>query len=130
MDVLNVNNFPEENFVWYKNLDGMGNFGPPQEIGMINEPRFMTVGDLDGDGDIDVMGTSPFTTNPTVVWYENQDGNGNFGLANEVPTPLTQGENAIAIADIDGDNDNDLIIGSRNDDTLAWYENIDGNGTF
>jgi len=37
---------------------------------------------------------------------------------------------AVHAADIDGDGDLDVISASAGDDTIAWYENTDGNGSF
>ncbi len=130
IDVLNINNYPAQNFVWYKNIDGLGNFGVGQEIGTIYEPRNMAVGDIDGDNDLDVLGSSPFTIAPNLVSYKNLDGLGNFGPRTVIATPNTSGERAILVRDIDGDGHNDLIIGSIDDDALTWYKNLDGNGNF
>ena len=44
------------------------------------------------------------------------------GLANRVEGVFT--------ADLDGDGDLDLISASRTDDKIAWYENLDGAGTY
>lgn len=130
IDVLNVNNYPAQNFVWYKNIDGTGSFNPGNEIGVLYEPRNMAIGDIDGDNDLDVLGTSPYTVTPNVVSFKNLDGLGDFGIRKAISTPNTQGERAILVRDIDGDGHNDLVIGSIDDDALTWYKNLDGNGTF
>ncbi len=129
MDILRVSNSGQENFAWFRNEDGIGNFGPMQIIGNLEQPRFISSGDLDGDGDIDVIGTSPVAPMDKLVWYENLDGQGTFGNVNVINT-ATQGQGAVAVADIDGDGDNDLIVNSQDDRTLAWYKNLDGQGTF
>jgi hypothetical protein len=84
-------------------------------------------GDLDGDGDLDVVRSN--------VWFENTGGKGAawekhenipFGVA-DGPYPLaTRGK----VADIDRDGDNDIVLtlneiaGAR----AAWMENADGKG--
>jgi hypothetical protein len=37
---------------------------------------------------------------------------------------------SVYAVDIDGDGDIDVLSASYNDDKIAWYENIDGQGTF
>lgn len=128
LDLLNVGGV-EDSFYWFRNLDGEGNFGMRQTIGGLTDAMYVTSGDLDGDGDIDVVGTSPFAPNDRLLWYENLDGKGTFGTANTITT-TTQGQYTVVVADIDGDTDNDLVVVSRDDLALAWYENIDGQGAF
>jgi hypothetical protein len=41
-----------------------------------------------------------------------------------------QAVNSLYSADIDGDGDIDVITPSGGDNQLAWYENLDGEGTF
>lgn len=64
-------------------------------------------GDVDGDGDLDLMGFKE--RNPILLWLEN-DGRGHFNrhecLDNE--THLTPG--AFSMGDLDGDNDLDLAL--------------------
>merc|ERR1711916_211492 len=41
-----------------------------------------------------------------------------------------QGARRVAVGDIDGDGTVDLVSASSGDHTIAWYPNIDGEGTF
>ena len=51
----------------------------------INGASSVTVGDLDGDGDLDVLSASSFD-DPEIAWYENTDGEGNFGPVQVIST--------------------------------------------
>lgn len=81
-------------------------------------------GDLDGDGDNDVVGAYIHC----LKCYIN-DGNGLFNDSFELESNVT-GVQCIYIEDLDGDNDLDVIadLGSSLDQ-IVWYEN-DGNANF
>ena len=64
-----------------------------------------------------------------IAWYENTDGKGTFG-SQQVVTTSANGAGSVFAADIDGDGDMDLASASMVDNTIAWYENTDGKGTF
>lgn len=83
--------------------------------------------DIDGDGDIDAVGA--LANDNAVVWYENLDGQGNFGPARIIST---QAASVIIVyaSDLDGDGDPDVLSASVGDDKVAWYENLDGKGNF
>jgi hypothetical protein len=118
----------ENKIVWYKNLDGLGNFDNPQIItNSLDESRYVTAADIDGDGDMDVLATDLF--NDLVVWYENTNGLGNFGTQQIITSSLDLPKMVIA-EDVDGDGDLDVIIASRLDNKITWQENIDGLGSF
>lgn len=114
--------------IWYENLDGSGNFGAAHEIS--NEATGVSCvygADLDLDGDQDILAALPEADK--VVWYENLDGNGSFSteklITNETANVLRT-----SAADIDMDGDLDVVSVSSEDNKVAWYENLNGNGEF
>jgi len=118
----------DNTIAWYKNTDGNGNFSQQQTISTnANGAHCVYACDIDGDGDNDVLSAS--FEDHKIAWYENTDGNGNFGNQQVITNSAINALNVFAI-DIDGDEDNDVISASTGDDKIAWYENIDGNGTF
>ncbi|OFY36132.1 MAG: hypothetical protein A2W91_04930 [Bacteroidetes bacterium GWF2_38_335] len=127
MDVLSASK-DDDKIAWFENIDGYGTFSFQQIISTAaNSPRSVNCADLDGDGDLDVISAS--YQDDKIAWYENTDGFGTFGTQNVVTT-LADAAHSINSADLDGDGDIDLLSASYYDDKIAWYENVDGNGTF
>ncbi len=95
----------------------------------INADRAQDVysADLDGDGDMDVLSAS--SDDEKIAWYENLDGQGNFGPQRIIAINVIRAEDVYA-EDIDGDGDMDVLSASGNDNKIAWYENLDGQGNF
>ena len=86
------------------------------------------VGDLDGDGDRDVVSAS--YGKDQIIWYENRGGSPvEFGVPHVV-SDTSIGQGPIILADVDGDGDPDIVSASRNDDLIVWYENLDGSNDF
>ncbi|GJM24171.1 MAG: hypothetical protein DHS20C16_05860 [Phycisphaerae bacterium] len=121
--------------IWYENTDGLGTFGPWQEIThLAYSTHSVHATDLDGDGDVDVLyaSRSAFGGTGKIAWYENLDGLGNFGILQDekVISYAVQDARAVFAEDLDGDGDADVISGSSTDGKIAWYENIDGLSAF
>jgi hypothetical protein len=113
---------------WHENLDGLGTFGPIQIISAeIGGASSAFVGDLDRDGDPDVIVTAE--TDNRITWYANTDGQGSFGPPLTI-TSNVEGPVAVFLADLDQDGDLDILSASRQDRKIAWYQNMDGLGGF
>ncbi|MCF8330939.1 MAG: T9SS type A sorting domain-containing protein [Bacteroidales bacterium] len=113
---------------WYKN-DGTGSFSLQQNL---CESDFAGIeciyaSDIDGDGLNDVLVAS--SKDNKIGWYKNtQTGNG-FGSYHLI-TDSASSAKAVSATDIDGDGDNDVIIAASGDQKIAWFENLDGQGSF
>ena len=105
--------------VWYKNIDGTGNFSSEINISLSDKASGVRAVDIDNDGDIDVLTSSPL--NPFLKWYENVDGLGTFSAPMIIESEFV-GSKCLAV-DIDNDGDLDAVRSSQNDDTIVWYEN-------
>jgi len=124
LDVLSTDD--DIGLAWYENKDGYGNFGP-QQIILNSYAEHVHSADIDGDGDMDVLLGSGGSIN--VSWFENTDGSGTFGTQQVISTAADVAHYVYA-ADLDGDSDLDVLSASYGDDKIAWYENMDGSGTF
>jgi len=83
--------------------------------------------DLDGDGDMDILAAYYYANK--IAWLENRDGLGTFSSEHGITTEA-EGARCVYAADLDGDGDLDVLSASEYDDKVAWYENVDGSGTF
>jgi len=97
--------------------NGFGTFDPSGRQLPVANP---IVGDVDGDGDLDLVGTANGT--PTILL---NDGRGNFGSGPAVN--LGAGFTPSALGDVDGDGDLDLFVVSP---TQAGIRLGDGAGNF
>lgn len=87
--------------------------------------RIVTVADIDGDGDVDVVGASYYDS--SLRWFEN-DGEGGF-TPHLISSGVNEGQ-GVTVADIDNDGTPDVISASSGDNTIALFRNIDGKGSF
>ncbi|WP_324671435.1 FG-GAP-like repeat-containing protein [Hymenobacter sp. GOD-10R] len=97
--------------------NGFGTFDPGGQQLSISNPA---VGDVDGDGDLDLVGT--FDTTPTVLL---NNGRGTFGPG--VAVDLGAGFTPSTLGDVDGDGDLDLFVVSI---TQAGVRLNNGTGSF
>jgi hypothetical protein len=94
----------------------------------------IVVGDLDGDGDHDLIVQEHWGAK--VAWFVNADGKGTMwttkmlvGPGGVVPAKPRSILHGLLAYDFDNDGDLDVLSG-ENQGTLWMYENTDGKGTF
>ena len=86
--------------------------------------RIVTVADIDGDGDIDVVGASYYDS--SLRWYEN-DGTGEF-TSHLISEGVNEGQ-GVTVADVDNDCDADIISASSGDNTIAVRSGFNSSST-
>lgn len=130
---------------WYRNTDAEGSFGSARTIvsgefltgGFIGGYDPIAIGDMNGDGNLDVVVTSgtqceSWWCDGEVVWYDNETGIGDFEKRRQKDATMVGVSGvSMAVGDIDGDSDLDVLYGADGfgNSTLAWFENTDGVGT-
>lgn len=127
VDVISATNF--QNFVtdrgvfWHEN-DGAGNFTRRQvfDSAAVRRVESLSVADVDGDGDQDVLAITNSTTGNNVSVLVN---NGSESFSVQTVGSASFGRSVFA-ADVDSDGDIDVLTASRNDDKVVWFENQGG----
>ena len=101
----------------------------PRVIGQVHEALAISAGDIDGDGDQDLVVVS--LNNGGVVWFNNTDSKGNFGPQIVIASgaEVIQMTSVLAV-DIDSDGDIDVLAVNFAQNTIIWFENLDGKGEF
>ena len=112
---------------WYKNLDGAGMFGPRLTVSAASSgPLTINSGDIDGDGDNDLIVANEKDNKTT---YSLNNGQGAFATAVTIPTTLNfanaffSASKLIATADMDNDGDLDILAISTGSNQLSWLKN-------
>jgi hypothetical protein len=124
---LTVVNLNDNNVTVLLN-DGSAGFseaaGSPFSVG--NLPQAITTGDLDGDGDLDLIVTD--TSGPSLTVLLN-DSDGDFSEAPGSPIVVGAGPLSLTAKDLDGDGDLDLTMTNRADNNVTVLLN-DGSAGF
>ena len=135
LDVLSASD-EDDTVAWYENTDGSGTFAAPRIItDTAIGARSVFADDIDSDGDVDALsaswGVDNSGNNPNmaVAWYENAPDPEPLGsFVSQQAIAYHTAPVSVIAADLDNDGDLDVLSASYGDDTIAWYENLDGQG--
>lgn len=108
MDIL-VGGSP---ILYFKNLDGQGNFGGQNYLAFSSNDAITLPMDIDGDGDMDIVASKLDWTGMEIGWYENTIGQGYFSTFKKLLNAVGTGVSSIEVTDVDGDGDLDVFTGS------------------
>lgn len=116
---------------WRQRLDGQDRVFDPIGEGDEADVRDLSLGDIDGDGDADILVTSQVGNQPYQVyaWLNAGDGKTFERQAESLQTSATKDHkwNAIDVLDVDGDGALDFVASeftlNSNSGHLCWYEN-------
>ena len=118
--------------LWLENTGGaFGTFVEHEIDATFSSLGGLTLGDLDGDGDLDVI-VGYGSSVGQISWYVN-DGTPAVGEWSEQPIDgdvvALGSPSSLAVADIDRDGTLDVVAALRDDDDLVWYSNDNGDGS-
>lgn len=121
---------------WFENIDGLGTYNPTQVLIADNLQGITDIHlvDLDGDSDLDIVGN--VWRQDLVFWIRNDEGSEFSDLI--VIDDNVISANSVEAGDLDGDGDIDIVAAAlgdvfdsqAEDKWIAWYQNMDGMGTF
>ncbi|MCK4593379.1 VCBS repeat-containing protein, partial [bacterium] len=126
IDVLGAA-YADNDITWWENLDGSGTSWTEHIVdGGFTWAVYVHAADMDGDGDIDVLGSA--WLDREIAWWENLDGSGTSWIKHTVDSGVDFAM-CLYAADVDGDDDIDVLGAAYYDDDITWWENLDGSGT-
>jgi hypothetical protein len=113
---------------WYENTIGDGSAWSFHAIdATMNGARGLAVGDIDADGDPDVVASAEF--DDQAVFYENFAGIGLTWAETQINTSLFDGGSNLVILDLDGDGALDVAGVAEGAGTVVWWRNSAGDGS-
>jgi|GEM_PF-5414703 len=93
---------------------GNASFAPPATFTVGASPLNPTCGDIDGDGDIDIIAANTDDDNVTLLLN-----NGSAVFSAQSPMSVGDAPFAAAVADLDGDGDLDIMTANRDSDNMS-----------
>lgn len=121
VDILTVSRDNGGNVVWWMN-NGNGVFESKQIAAGFASPRSVRAGDIDSDGDTDIIACA--WVGNKITWWEN-DGEEVFTAHNVVTGWV--GPHTVELCDLDQDGDTDILCSQFDNSStmseIAWWEN-------
>jgi hypothetical protein len=104
--------------------NGNGTFSSGQNVSIVGDTREITLGDIDGDGDLDFLYVS--LNNGSMIVQRN-NGSGGFSISQSLGMSLFPA--SVKLGDVDGDGDLDSFVTNSYGNTVSIRLN-NGNGMF
>ncbi len=121
MDILTVSAENGGSVIWWKNNGSQG-FTRNVIASGFNNPRSVRAGDIDLDGDIDVIAVA--WEGDKISWWEND---GTEGFSEHIVISGWVGPHTVELCDLDEDGDIDILCSqfdmSATNSEIAWWEN-------
>ncbi len=131
LDALVISENGDEG-AWYDNTAGDGSAWSKHQIWIQVSPfdpdrgRKVNAGDVDGDGDLDVV-ASWFNSDNFTMYLNDGGSTPTFSAEGEIFTG--NGAQYVSFADMDVDGDLDVVHTNRSGDDVKWGDNTSGDGS-
>ena len=116
---------------WYENdLEHGVNSSWNQTLitnGVVDEPTGQCSGDIDDDGDVDLVVKN--LANGKLYWFENTAGDGSAWSSNLIEDSIMGTAYTVTTGDLDDDSDLDIGLINLSGTGFIWMENLNGAGT-
>ena len=91
------------------------------DTSLTEAPAFVSVGDIDSDGDPDFVGSS--NTSNAILWFDNQGNDQYLEKVVSTDTTFTTGARHLVLVDLDGDNAMDIVSSNDNESFYGFKNN-------
>jgi hypothetical protein len=126
---LAVATFNSNRISIYSNTTAAGNisFAAKQDFVTTGNPSWVSVGDIDGDGKVD-LALAIYSNNTCAIWRNTTVGQ-TVSFATAVSSATAQNPTCVKIGDIDGDGKPDLAVANYNSTVVSVYRNTSSIGS-
>ncbi|MBL8828254.1 MAG: VCBS repeat-containing protein, partial [Planctomycetaceae bacterium] len=98
-------------------------FAAAQSFGVQASPTSVAVGDLNGDGDVDIVVGNEASDTVSVLFNSTTANSTTFGFAPAGNFAVGTTPRAVAIGDLNNDGRADLVVANRGSNTFSWLRN-------
>ena len=88
----------------------------------VNGTRSVYAGDMDNDGDNDIIATA-LNDDEVIVYTNETSGLATASFVSSTVSTTADAARSVFVADMDNDGDMDIVSASHDDDAISWYEN-------